>query len=151
MKRYIRYQNQGSLRDLPGRRHQTSSQPPAGPTILKDQGMTFSSVTLKSKTTWIVFGVLLAALCIPGLIYIIYLSRDLPSLAMLEDYRPKLVSKVYSADGKVIKEFFEERRSYVPLERIPQHLKEALLCWRPKTATSTAIGDSRRCGLRRPW
>jgi penicillin-binding protein 1A len=89
--------------------------------------MNFSSVTLKSKTTWIVFGVLLTALIIPALAYIYHLSRDLPSLARLEDYRPKLVSKVYSADGKVIKEFFEERRSYVPLEKIPQHLKESLL------------------------
>jgi len=89
--------------------------------------MNFSSVTLKSKTTWVIFGALLAAIGIPGLIFIYQLSQDLPSLTQLEDYRPKLVSKVYSADGKVIKEFFEERRSYVPLDRIPKHLKDALL------------------------
>jgi len=89
--------------------------------------MNFSSVTLRSKTTWIIFGVLVALLGIPALIYIYHLSQDLPSLAKLEDYRPKLVSKVYSIDGKVIKEFFEERRSYVPLDKMPQHLKEAVL------------------------
>lgn len=89
--------------------------------------MNFSSVTFKSKTTWIVFGVLLAALVIPTLIYINLLSQDLPSLATLEDFRPKLVSKVYSADGKIIKEFFEERRTYVPLDSIPADLKNALL------------------------
>jgi len=89
--------------------------------------MNFSSDTLKSKRTWAIFSVLLGLIGIPVLGYIYYLSQDLPSLTQLEDYRPKLVSKVYSADGKVIKEFFEERRSYVPLERIPQHLKEALL------------------------
>lgn len=89
--------------------------------------MNFSSVTLKSKTTWTIFSVLLAAIVIPGLIYIYQLSQDLPSLTQLEEFRPKLVSKVYSTDGKVIKEFFEERRSFVPLERMPQHLKNALL------------------------
>ncbi|MGH7451666.1 MAG: transglycosylase domain-containing protein, partial [bacterium] len=89
--------------------------------------MNFSSVTLKSKTTWTIFGALLAAIGIPGLIYIYVLSQDLPSLNQLEDYRPKLVSKVFSADSNVIKEFFEERRSYVPLQRMPQHLKDALL------------------------
>jgi len=91
--------------------------------------MNFSSVTLKSKTTWIVFGVLLAMISIPGLIYLYRLSQDLPSLTMLEEsqIRPKLVSRVFSADGKVIKDFFEERRSYVPLDRIPQALKEALI------------------------
>jgi len=89
--------------------------------------MNATSSTLASKTTWIIFGALLAAIVIPALIYISYLSQDLPKLSLLEDYRPKLVSKVYSADGKVIKEFFEERRSYVPLDSIPAHLKAALL------------------------
>jgi len=89
--------------------------------------MNSPSSTLASKTTWIIFGALLAAVAVPALIYISYLSRDLPKLSQLEDYRPKLVSKVYSADGKVIKEFFEERRSYVPLDSIPSHIKDALL------------------------
>jgi penicillin-binding protein 1A len=127
MKRYFRHQPQNASRDLLSRPLRKSEPMPAGPKNLKDQIMNFSSVTLKSKTTWIIFGALLAAISIPALIYVYYLSRDLPSLTQLEDYRPKLVSKVYSADGKVIKEFFEERRSYVPLDRIPQHLKEALL------------------------
>ena len=89
--------------------------------------MNLNRSTLASKTTWIIFGTLLAMIVIPALLYISYLSRDLPKLSQLEDYRPKLVSKVYSADGKVIKEFFEERRSYVPLDSIPSHLKDALL------------------------
>jgi penicillin-binding protein 1A len=89
--------------------------------------MNFSSNTLRSKTTWIIFGILVAMVGIAGLSYLYYLSLDLPSLTQLEEYRPKLVSKVYSADEKVIKEFFEERRTYVPLEEMPQHLKDALL------------------------
>jgi penicillin-binding protein 1A len=82
---------------------------------------------IKSKTTWAIFGVLVALIVIPGLIYIAYLSQDLPSLTQLEEIRPKLVSKVFSSDGRIIKEFFEERRSYVPLDSMPQHLKEALM------------------------
>ena len=60
-------------------------------------------------------------------IYLYYISRDLPSLSQLEEYRPKLVSKVYSADNKLIKEFFEERRTFVPLDSLPSSLKEAAI------------------------
>jgi penicillin-binding protein 1A len=127
MKRYFRHQEKNGSRDLLHRPTRQPSQPAAGRNNAKDQDMNFSSVTLKSKTTWTVFGVLLAAICLPGLIYLYVLSQDLPSLTQLEEFRPKLVSKVFSADGKVVKEFFEERRSFVPLEKMPQHLKEALL------------------------
>jgi penicillin-binding protein 1A len=67
----------------------------------------------------------LLALVISGTTF--YLSRDLPSLSQLEEYRPKLVSKVYSADGKLIKEFFEEKRTFVPLDSMPSFLKEAAI------------------------
>ena len=59
--------------------------------------------------------------------YVYYLSRDLPSLTQLEEYRPKLVSKVFSADNKLIKEFFEEKRTFVPLEAMPRYVKEAAI------------------------
>lgn len=60
-------------------------------------------------------------------IFVLVLSQDLPDPAQLERYQPKLVSKVYSADGKLIKEFFEERRSYIALDQVPEHVVQALL------------------------
>ncbi|MBL7994316.1 PBP1A family penicillin-binding protein [bacterium] len=59
--------------------------------------------------------------------FAIYFSRDLPSIAQLEVYKPKLSTKVYSADGKVIKEFFKERRTRVPFNKIPKNVVNALL------------------------
>ncbi len=74
-----------------------------------------------------VLGGTAAALGLILIIYLLALSSDLPDTAQLERYQPKLISKVYSADGKLIKEFFEERRSYTPLEQVPQYLQQALL------------------------
>ena len=58
--------------------------------------------------------------------YRIY-EKDLPSLVQLHNIEPSLITKIYSADGKVIKEFYSERRILIPLERMPDHLIDALL------------------------
>jgi len=56
-----------------------------------------------------------------------YFTRGLPSLETLQDYNPNLVTKVYSHDGRVIGEFYIERRVVVPFERVPRHLVEAFV------------------------
>ncbi len=58
---------------------------------------------------------------------IIIFSRDLPSFSQLENYTPELATKVYSADGKLIDEFFAQRRFYTPLREMPPHLINAVL------------------------
>lgn len=62
-----------------------------------------------------------------GLAGIWYLSRGLPSFRQLENYTPELATKVYSADGKLIEEFFTQRRFYTPLNVIPADMKNAIL------------------------
>ncbi|MGH8848875.1 MAG: transglycosylase domain-containing protein, partial [Polaromonas sp.] len=52
---------------------------------------------------------------------------NLPDISDLSDYRPKLPLRVYSADGVVIGEFGEERRSLTPIKDIPQVMKNAVL------------------------
>ncbi|MGH7572687.1 MAG: penicillin-binding protein 1A [Gemmatimonadota bacterium] len=52
---------------------------------------------------------------------------DLPSIARLEDWRPSLVTQVYSRDGKLIAEFAAERREIVPLDRVPRPFIRAIL------------------------
>ena len=52
---------------------------------------------------------------------------NLPDISDLSDYRPKLPMRVYSADGIVIGEFGEERRSLTPIKDIPQVMKDAVL------------------------
>ncbi len=56
-----------------------------------------------------------------------YFTRNLPSLATLEGYHPDLVTNVYSRDGRLIGEFYVERRVLVPLNSIPPHLIKAFL------------------------
>jgi penicillin-binding protein 1A len=56
------------------------------------------------------------------------LSADrLPSLEVLTDYRPKVPMHVYTADGLLIGEFGEERRSVVRIEDFPQAMTQAIL------------------------
>ncbi len=52
---------------------------------------------------------------------------NLPDISDLSDYRPKLPLRVFSADGVVIGEFGEERRSLTPIKDIPQVMKDAVL------------------------
>jgi penicillin-binding protein 1A len=54
-------------------------------------------------------------------------EKDLPSLAQLHNIEPSLVTKIYSAEGEVIKEFYTERRILTSLKRIPPPLIDALL------------------------
>ena len=56
-----------------------------------------------------------------------YFSRGLPKITSLTDYRPSIISTVYSDDNKVIAEFSAERRIVVPLEKIPLKLQQAFI------------------------
>lgn len=52
---------------------------------------------------------------------------QLPSLEVLTDYRPKIPLRIYSADGKLIGEFGEERRNVVAIKDVPEIMKHAIL------------------------
>ena len=52
---------------------------------------------------------------------------NLPSLEVLTDYRPKIPLRVYTADGFLIGEFGEERRSLVAIHDVPTVMKHAIL------------------------
>ena len=52
---------------------------------------------------------------------------NLPPLSVITDYRPKIPLRVYTADGALLGEFGEEHRDFMPIQDIPQVLKDALL------------------------
>ncbi|MDX2020597.1 MAG: PBP1A family penicillin-binding protein [Deltaproteobacteria bacterium] len=53
---------------------------------------------------------------------------DLPSnLSVLTDYRPLRASQLLSAEGEVIGEFFVEKRTLVPIERVPLTVRQAFV------------------------
>ena len=52
---------------------------------------------------------------------------NLPDVADLADYRPKLPLRVLTADGQLIGEFGEERRNLLTIREIPDVMKNAVL------------------------
>lgn len=58
---------------------------------------------------------------------VLFLSKDLPSLEQLENYDPDLVTRIYSADGKVLTELFVQKRVFVELTDIPIHMQNAVI------------------------
>ena len=57
----------------------------------------------------------------------LYLSNNLPKISSLEDYRPSIITTVYSDDNRKIAEFFKERRVLLPLSQMPEMLKKAFV------------------------
>ncbi len=53
--------------------------------------------------------------------------RNLPEVGSIGDYRPKLPLRIYSADGILIGEFGEERRTFLPIQQFPPVMKQAVL------------------------
>tara|TARA_B000000557_G_scaffold264197_1_gene268820 strand:+ start:2472 stop:4607 length:2136 start_codon:yes stop_codon:yes gene_type:complete len=58
---------------------------------------------------------------------VLALSKNLPSLEQLENYDPDLVTRIYSSDGKVLNELFVQKRVFVELDKIPSHMKNAVI------------------------
>lgn len=56
-----------------------------------------------------------------------YFKKDLPKITSLKDYRPPVITTVYSDDGRKIAEFFKERRILIPLENMPGLLIKAFV------------------------
>jgi penicillin-binding protein 1A len=52
---------------------------------------------------------------------------NLPDISDLSEYRPKLPLRIYSVEGDLLGEFGEERRRFVPIEKIPRALTDAVL------------------------
>ncbi|MDY0029814.1 MAG: penicillin-binding protein 1A [Pseudobdellovibrionaceae bacterium] len=54
-------------------------------------------------------------------------GQSLPEFAQLQDYKPPVVTRVHAGDGRFLAEFAEEKRIFVPIQEIPDIVKEAFL------------------------
>ena len=61
------------------------------------------------------------------LFLILLLSKNLPSIEQLENYDPDLVTRIYSSDGKVLNELFVQKRVFIELDKIPEHMQYAVV------------------------
>ncbi len=75
--------------------------------------------------TTITLGLLFGALTV-GAIFWMY-SADLPSHESLAKYTPPTISRIYSGEGRIIDEFAQERRLFVPIEDVPDLVKHAFI------------------------
>ena len=78
------------------------------------------------KVFWVSLGIIFSG-AVLVLLFILFLSRDLPSLEQLENYDPDLVTRIYSADGEVLSELFVQKRVFVELNNIPKHMQDAVI------------------------
>lgn len=53
--------------------------------------------------------------------------RQLPSVEALRDYRPQVPLRVFTRDDVLIGEFGTEHREFIPIERMPKLMSDALL------------------------
>ena len=92
----------------------------------------FPSITLQVRgrrlAGRLVFTILFAGVILlgaaAGLIFVY--STDLPEIRALEDYRPNVVTELYSDDGQQIGNFALQRRILLTWEQIPPVLKDAI-------------------------
>lgn len=78
-------------------------------------------------TGLLIFALILAA----GSVYVTWgyyrITRDLPKLAKIQDYRPPAVSHVYAHDGTLIAEFYDEKRYPIKVADVPKTVINAFL------------------------
>ncbi len=89
---------------------------------------TLADFPLKPRTLFRAVLFSMAALTLFLVIFSIYVvSEGLPSLEELENPKPELATRVLSADGEVIDEFFLTRRTYMPFDSIPKPFLNGLI------------------------
>ena len=87
--------------------------------------MTKRSKILRSLLYLGLAGLILAI--ISPLAAYLYVAKSLPRVDTLSDYQPPVVTRIYSDDGSVIAELYEERRIVVPVSRMPKQLVQAFV------------------------
>jgi len=79
----------------------------------------------KSILILITGGTIIAFLALGA--YFFYLLATLPKVGRLADYKPPIVSQVFGEDGSLVGEFYLERRTVVPVDKIPKKLIHAFV------------------------
>ena len=102
------------------------------PTIMakSSNGMkkSFFSRVLKFFKWLAIAGVVgIALIGIGGYAFYLHISKDLPKLDKIEDYRPPVMAEVFDDSGKKIGEFWTEARILTPIEKIPKKMIEGFV------------------------
>lgn len=79
------------------------------------------------KVAFLIF--LLFVACFLGTFLGAYMAiwKNLPSISMLEEFEPSIITYIYSDEGEVIGEYAIEKRIEIPYEEIPDLVKNAII------------------------
>lgn len=87
----------------------------------------------KKRKSWSYFILFIFILLVAAsILFMQYIFEGLPSLEQLENPRQQLASNVYSIDGELIGQFFNENRVEVSIDSIPPHVINALIATEDK-------------------
>ena len=81
---------------------------------------------LMKFTFWFFSFVVFAGMCTAAYFWYIW-SSNLPVIDSVKEYRPPIITEIYSDDGEVIGRLWEEKRIVIPLDQVPQHLIHAFV------------------------
>ncbi|MEP3278677.1 MAG: penicillin-binding protein 1A [Stappiaceae bacterium] len=59
--------------------------------------------------------------------YLTHVSADLPDYSALKNYEPPVMTRVHASDGQLMAEYARERRMFLPIQAVPEKLKQAYL------------------------
>ena len=90
----------------------------------------FSVVRLFGQLFGVLLGLGILGVIAGGFVgYTLYkrYSADLPDIDTLRHYQPRVMSRVYAADSRLLAELATERRIFVPIEAIPPLVRQAFI------------------------
>jgi len=65
---------------------------------------------------------------VAGFAFIIhYYGQDLPDHAQLKNYEPSIITRIYAGDGELLAEYAQEKRIFLPIQKVPPIVKQAFL------------------------
>jgi len=112
----------------------TPALPPAPPPEQADAVNTARAAALPSrqrggvKTFFLLFLALIVFSIAGVAIWFMYaIMPNVPSIDAVTDYKPKIPLRIYTADHVLIGEFGEEHRDFIPIAKVPDLMKKALL------------------------
>ena len=71
--------------------------------------------------------ILLFSLFFITVFILFFFGKDLPSFDKLSSYKPRLVSKIYTANGNFLEDYSNENRVFMKYEDIPTELINCFL------------------------
>ncbi len=74
------------------------------------------------------FGAAIALLVFAGIYFFVAdLAKDLPDYEVLNAYEPPVTTRIYAGDGSLMAEYAKERRLYLPIQAVPEVIKNAFI------------------------